>query len=203
MENKLQDLTQKIYTEGVIKAQEEANAILGKARKDADELLKSAQKQAAEIVEKANHEAQTLRRNTESELAMSVKQAINAFKQELTNLVSTKAAAPAKEAFKEGEFVRKTIETVVKNWSAGYQATDLTVLLPAADQKEMESYFSTKAKNLLEAGLELQFSNQIKAGFKIGPKDGSYVISFTDDDFENFFKVYARPKLRELLYGGK
>jgi V/A-type H+-transporting ATPase subunit E len=203
MENKLQELTQKIYTEGVTKAHEEANAILGKARKDADELLKNARKQADDIVEKANQDAQTLRRNTESELAMSVKQAINAFKQELSALVATKASTPVKDAFKEGEFIRRIIETVVKNWNSDTASIDLSVLLPEADRKEMESYFSTKAKNLLDSGLELQFTNQVKAGFKIGPKDGSYVISFTDDDFENFFKAYARPKLRELLYGGK
>ncbi|MDD2563472.1 MAG: hypothetical protein PHU27_04585 [Salinivirgaceae bacterium] len=203
MENKLQELTQKIYTEGISKAQEEADAILGKARKEADELLKNAEKQSAEIMDKATKEAETLRRNTDSELAMSAKQAINAFKQELTTLIVSKAVAPVKDVVKEGEFIQKLIETVIANWNPGASDIDLALLLPETDRKKLESYFTEKSKSLLDAGLELQFSNQIKAGFKIGPKDGSYIISFTENDFENFFKAYARPKLRELLYGGE
>ena len=203
MENKLQELTQKIYTEGVSKAQEEADAILGKARKEADELLKNANKQTAEILDKATKDAETLRRNTNSELAMSVKQAINAFKQELTTLIVSKATAPVKDAVKEGEFIQEIIKTVIANWNPGTSNIDLALLLPETDRKKLETYFTSKSKNLLDAGLELQFSNQVKGGFKIGPKDGSYVISFTDADFDNFFKTYARPKLRELLYGGE
>jgi V/A-type H+-transporting ATPase subunit E len=43
----------------------------------------------------------------------------------------------------------------------------------------------------------------MKSGFKVGPADGSYVISFTDEDFNNFFKAYLRPKSTELLFEKK
>jgi len=40
-------------------------------------------------------------------------------------------------------------------------------------------------------------------GFQIGPKDGSYKVSFTDEDFKNFFKDYLRPGLIELLFAAE
>ena len=43
----------------------------------------------------------------------------------------------------------------------------------------------------------------MKGGFKIGPADGSYKISFSEDDFENFFKSFLRPKTIEMLYPGE
>ena len=202
MENKLQELTQKIYTEGVAKANDEAKAIIEKAQKEANDLLKNTQKEASEILNKAKQESETLKKNTESELSMSVKQAVNAFKQELTSVIATKATAPVNEAISESNFIKNIIETVVKNWNTD-ASLDISLLLPEANKKELEAHFETKLKSLLDNGLDIQFTNQVKAGFKIGQKDGSYVISFTDDDFNNFFKAYARPKLRELLYGDK
>jgi len=40
----------------------------------------------------------------------------------------------------------------------------------------------------------------MKSGFKIGPADESYLISFTDEDFTNFLKGYLRPKTSQLLF---
>lgn len=203
MENKLKELTQKIYAEGITKANEEAVAIIERAKEEADALISKAQHQAAEILEKANNESNTQIKNTQSELAMSIKQAITAFKQELTTLITTSLVAPVKETVSEKEFVEKILVTVVNNWKADNPDIDLNVMLPSTNQKELEEYLEAKVKKLLDTGLTLNFNSQHRSGFKIGPKDGGYVISFTDQDFENFFKTYARPKLREFLYGGK
>lgn len=53
MENKLQELTEKIYSEGVSKANEEAREIQQKAEKEAGDIKKQAQKEADNIVSKA------------------------------------------------------------------------------------------------------------------------------------------------------
>ena len=52
----------------------------------------------------------------------------------------------------------------------------------------------------MESGLEIDFSEKIKGGFKIGPKDGGYLVSFSDADFDQFFKQYMRPRLISLLF---
>jgi len=74
-------------------------------------------------------------------------------------------------------------------------------LLPEKDEKELNTFFNTKAKKYLDGGLEIKKKKKIRTGFKIGPKDGSYLISFTDTDFENYFKNYLKPRTIKLLYG--
>ena len=61
-------------------------------------------------------------------------------------------------------------------------------------------YFSAKAREILDGTLAVNFDNRLAQGFRIGPADGRYVISFTDKDFETFFMDYLRPKTKELLY---
>ena len=79
----------------------------------------------------------------------------------------------------------------------------LTVLLPKDKQEQLQEYFFNKTGEALSVYLDVQFSKAVKSGFKIAPKDGGYQISFTEQDFDNLFKSFLRPRLVELLFGGK
>jgi V/A-type H+/Na+-transporting ATPase subunit E len=202
MENKLQELTNKIYTEGVDKARKEADEIIAAAREEAERMQKNAEKEAAMIIENAEKEAREIKNNVHSEVRLSARQAINTIKQQLTSLITARSTGEEiKKAFADKEFIRRIIETAIKNWSpSGTKGIDVTLLLPEKDRKELNDYFAGKQKSLLDAGLELRFEESMKSGFKIGPKDGSYQVSFTEEDFENFFRNYLRPRTMELLY---
>ncbi|MFO7922610.1 MAG: hypothetical protein R6U58_02850 [Bacteroidales bacterium] len=202
MENKLQKLTEKIYAEGVDKANKEAEDIIAKAKTEAENIEKQSKKEASKIIEKAEKEAEELKKNVNSEVKLSARQAINTIKQQITELITAKSTGEkVKEAFKDKEFIQRIIESAIKNWNPKETKTiDVEVILPEKDRKELNEYFTKKQKSLLDAGLEIQFDDSMDSGFKIGPKDGSYQISFTDDDFQNFFINYLRPRTKELLY---
>lgn len=202
MQKKLQELTEKIYQEGVEKANKEAEQILKEAKKEAKELLEKAKKEADSEKEAAKKEAEEIRQKGLNELRLSARQAISDLKQEITDLIQAKTIGPeAKKTLQDTGFTGDIIKTIVKNWNPEESDTvDLYVLLPKDRKKEFESYFQNKAKELLEKGLKLDFSDKLKDGFKIGPKDGGYLISFSDDDFDSFFRMYLRPRLIEMLF---
>ncbi len=205
MQTKLQELTEKIYQEGVVKANEEAEKILADAKKEAQSLLSKAKKEASDILENAEKENAELKKNALNELQLSARQAISDLKQKVVGLIETKTIKPeTKEAFKGNEFILELIKTIVTNWEPqSGEPVKLEVVLPANQQKDMESFFKNKAGHLLEKSLEISFSEKTKGGFKIGPKEGGYQVSFSDDDFEHFFQAYLRPKLIELLFNDK
>lgn len=205
MQTKLQELTERIYQEGVSKANEEAEKILSGAGKQAEDLLAQANRQADEIIKNAQKEAATLHKNSLSELKLAGRQAISDLKQKIAGLIETGIVQPeTKGAFKDIAFTQELIQTIVKNWNPREsENVELSILLPAASKKEFESFFNEKAKGLLDKGLEVNFSERMKSGFKVGPKEGGYMISFADDDFENFFKAYLRPRLIDMLYAEK
>jgi V/A-type H+-transporting ATPase subunit E len=53
----------------------------------------------------------------------------------------------------------------------------------------------------LNAGIEASFSKKIGGGFKIGPKDGGYFVSFTDETFNELIAEYLRPATKKILFG--
>lgn len=205
MQTKLQELTEKIYQEGVNKANEEAERILAEAKKDAASLVASAKKEAESLKKTAEKEAEELKKNSLNELQLSARQALSDLKQKVVALIETKAIRPeTKTAFEEAAFTKEVIQAAVKNWNPGSgDAVRLEVVLPKDKQKEMETYFQAKARDLLDGGLELRFSEKLKGGFKIGPREGGYTVSFSDEDFEHFFQAYLRPRLIELLFQEK
>lgn len=203
MQTKLQELTDKIYQEGINKAKEEADQILSDAREQAKSLVDNAEKEADQIKKDAQKNAEELRENSLNELQLSARQLIADTQQRIVKLIEAKAIKPdVKGAFQNQEFTMDVVLTMVKNWNPeSNDPVALQVLLPEEKKQELEKYFKQKAKDNLSKGVELSFSDKIKGGFKIGPKDGGYFISFSDEDFDNFFRSYMRPKLIEMLYG--
>jgi len=204
MEKKLQELTEKIYAEGVGKANDEAAKIMTTAKAEAEQLLKKANQDAEAIRLRAQKEAEDYKNSTMSELQMAARQALSSLKQQVGTLITVKSTESVKESFSEKSFVQDLIAKALGNWSLEKSENfDLAVILPKSDEEAMQSFFKNSQLDLLNKGLVLNFSDKIKAGFKIGPKDGSYLISFTDEDFVSFFRSYLRSKTAELLFGGK
>ncbi|WP_372949996.1 V-type ATP synthase subunit E family protein [Mariniphaga sp.] len=200
MTSKIQQLTETIYNEGVQKAKEEAEAILKEAKEKAAGIEKEAQKKAEKKVAEAEEKAQELKKQVDSEIKMTLNQAVSAMKQEITSLIAMRVIQPpVKELFSDKDYLQNLISTVVKGWMEK-ESFDVKVILPEQDRNKLEDFYKKNLADELNKGLEVSFSQNMKSGFKIGPADGSYLISFTDEDFTNFLKAYLRPKTSQLLF---
>ncbi len=202
MTSKVLELTEKIYKEGVVKAINEAERIISDAEIKASEIVNKANNKEKEIIENAEKKALEIKRNSEAEMQLAAKQAISKLKQQITELVISKQVeAPVKNAFKDTEFVKNLIHTLIKNWNPQKpEELNINLLLPQKDKKEFESFFENNIKQNLNSGFEINFDTNIKSGFRIGPKNGNYIISFTDKDFENYFKNYIKNNTKQILF---
>jgi V/A-type H+-transporting ATPase subunit E len=204
MESKLQELTNKLYNEGVEKANEEASRIKSDAEKEAEKIRNDAQQEADQIIQQAKQEAEDLKKNTRSEIDLAARQTLREVKKQITGMITARVIKdPVKQSMEDTEFVKQVIHEIIKNWNPQSQEpVDLSVTLPEKIQKELKDYLENKASKELNAGITVEVSDRMKGGFSIGPSDGSYKISFSEEDFENFFKGYLRPRTVEMLFEG-
>ena len=202
MTKKILELTQKIYNEGVEKAKKEAEQIIAKAKIEADSIINAAKNKEKDRIEQAEKQAVEIKKNADSEIRLAARKFISNLKQQITGLITTaQVEVPVKDAFKDEKFVKNIILTVIKNWNPQKpEELNISLLLPQKEEKELTDFFNNKAKELLDSGLEINFEPNIKSGFKIGPKDGSYYISFTDKDFENYFKSYLKDRTKKMIF---
>ena len=77
----------------------------------------------------------------------------------------------------------------------------MSLVLPESLRAKLEPWVSSELASLLSVPVEAGFSKKISGGFTIGPKDGSYFISFSDTTFDELIAEYLRPVTRKLLFG--
>jgi len=198
--DKLQELTQKLYNEGLSKGKLEGEALLAKAQMEADELVKKAREEAAAIIEKAQKEAADYKVKMEGDVKMASTQALQATKASIEGLIVAKAVEPVKEQLSGAAFLKEVITTVAQRFST-QESTDLSLVLPEKLQKELEPFVKGELAKTLGKGVEASFSKKLAGGFKIGPKDGSYFISLTDEAFQTLIGDYLRPATKKILFG--
>jgi V/A-type H+-transporting ATPase subunit E len=202
MTDKLQELTSRIYKEGISKGKEEAKRIREAAEQEAKEIIEKAKAEAERIVSEAESKAKEHNETMSTELRLSSLQAINALKQEISEMIQSEVIRKSTEnAFTDQSFMNEVIITMARNWNPDENSMDLTAILPASKEREVLEYFNSKAKDLLDKGLTLKFNDNMQKGFEIGPKNGSYTIGFTGSDFEAFIKEFLRPRMISLLFG--
>ena len=203
MQNKLQELTDRLYEEGLSKGRKEADELLEKARKEAREIVAKAREEADAIREEAGKEAAETRTMVEGDLKMAATQTIAALKQQVENMVVAEAVAkPVGAALSDEHFVNDLIAMVVRSFNAANpDGVALEVILPAAAQKELETAGRNEALKVLSKGIEIKNIKGLANGFRIGPKDGGYRLSFTADDFTALVGEYLRPATKKILFG--
>ena len=203
MQDKLQELMDKLYNEGLSKGRKDADELVAKAAREAEEIISNAKEKAAKIVSKAEQEADDIKSRIANDIKMASAQSITASEQSIENLVVADALnANIGKAMSDTEFVKSLLTTVVKAFNASNaESVPLEVILPSSMQKELQSAFATEIYDNLAKGSEVKFAKGMSDGFKIGPKDGGFVIGFTADDFNALLGSYLRPSTRKLLFG--
>ncbi len=201
MSNKLQELTDRLYNEGLSKGKEEGEILLFKARKEADEIIANARKQAEDIVTEAENRAAQLKEKAESDIKMASEQALMATKKDIENLlVNALCAEETKKVLSEEKFLKEIILAVAQKFST-QQSEDISLVLPASLESMLEPWVSTELKKALKKEISVDFSKKIKGGFSIGPQNGSWYISMSDESFKALISEYLRPVTKKLLFG--
>lgn len=196
MENKLQQLTEKLYNEGLSKGKQEGDAILEQANAKAKSIVDQANMQASAILEKAKNDALQLAATTKSEIQLSANQMVSELKQQVCNVLTASVFEPQiKDAYKDGSFVKQLIVKAVESFDLD-SSDGVKLIVPEG----FEGVVSDAVGEKLNGGVEIVTSAKVKVPFRIAPKDGTYLVSFTDEDFDALFKSYIRPIVAELLY---
>jgi V/A-type H+-transporting ATPase subunit E len=196
MENKIQELTEKLLRDGVEKGNAEAAQIVAEAETKAKKIVEDAEAKAADIIADAQKKAEALDINTKSEIKMYSAQALNALKSEVANVIGDKIVKDAASQIAgDKAFMNEFILKLAEKWGAQED-----IVISTADAEALKAVFAAKAKALLDKGVKIEQVNGKKSLFTIQPADGSYKVNFGEEEFENYFKNFLRPQLVDMIF---
>lgn len=201
MSNKLQELTDKLYKEGLSKGQEEGERLLSQAKQEAKEIKAKAEAEAKAIIAAAEDQAAKMKAKAESDIKMASEQCLQATKKDIESLMVNAISAEKVEcALTDAKFIKGIISAVAERFSSS-EAGELSLVLPESLQKELEPWVASELKKVLGKEVKASFSKKINGGFTIGPKDGSWFVSLSDETFKELIAEYIRPVTRKILFG--
>ncbi len=193
---KIQELTEKIYREGVEKGQAEGARLIEQAQSEAAQIVAAAKEQAAAIEAGAQKKAAELSANTKSELKLYTSQALNALKSEIANVMSNKIITDSVASLADDKnFLGQFAVALASKW-----VENEPVVISTEDAASLKAYFASQAAGLLSKGVTIEQVNGKNCFFTIAPEDGSYKVNFGKEEFEAYFKNFLRPQLIEMLF---
>ncbi len=193
---KIQELTEKIYREGVEKGNAEAERIIEEGRQKAAEIVAEAKKQAEILMNQAKKQAEELNNNTKNELKLYTNQALNALKSEVANVLTCQVVQnKVNNLVADKDFLGQFAVALATKW-----AENEPVVISTQEADSLKAYFAAHAKELLDKGVTINKVNGKDTLFTISPADGSYKVNFGKEEFETYFKDFLRPQMIEMLF---
>ncbi len=193
----LDKLTDKIYREGLEKADQKAEEIIKEAERTKENILSEANAEAERIIAAAKKEAALEKRSTESEIKLKSKQLISDLKNEISQLLVLNVIDQnIRESFADPKFLQKLILEITGYWKSG---AELELKLPDTLRGKVDAAFEKNITDQVE-NLTITFNGHLTNGFRISKKSDTYEIAFSEDDFVELFRPYLKEKAQKFLY---
>lgn len=198
--NKLQELTEHLYAEGLAKGKEQGEQLLAQAEEKAEKILGDAKLQADKIIAEARAKAEEIAAKAQSDVKMASTQILEVTRAEIQNAVLAKSVDKAVSGvLSNEEFAKEVIMAVAKAFNT-QQSCELSFVLPES-LKNLEAYVCSEVSKAVGTGMEVKLGKNIKGGLNVGPKDGGYYVSLSDETFNSLVREYLRPATRKVLFG--
>lgn len=198
MEVQLQEIINKIKTDGVHSAEQKANEILRDAENEAQAILEKARAEAKQITDDGKAEAERFEKASISSIEQASRNTLLAFKVGVTDALSQLIKSETAQAYDADvlkTLIPETVKAIVKNDGE----EDLTVILSEAHAKKLQSELLAAFKKNLHSGVEIKTSDDLAQGFRIGIKDGSAYYDFSAEAVAQMFSKYLNPKVAGIL----
>lgn len=196
MEKQIQILTDRLYQEGVERGNAQANVIIAEAKQTAAKIIAQAKADADTMTENARKRSEVLQQNTVNELKLYAGQTVEAVKTAVTDCITDTITNQAVDrAWEDPAFIQEMILRLVSQWGEKEE-----LVIGTEDAEALREFFTQRAKELLDKGMQIEKVNGLKHAFSVAPADGAYKIIFGDEEFKELFKDFLRPALIKLLY---
>lgn len=205
MNTKIQELTENIYNEGVAKARQEAELILKQARTEAEKTIADAKEKASLLTLEAAQQAEQIDASVKAELQAISEQIIEITRQKITNLITARTSENIADRLTSDEsLIKEMIMEITRHWlTLNGHGQQLDTLVSENMANKIKPAFLTEATEIMQGKVNIKPVSGLKQGFQIVNQAEAFKISFTNDDFQQFFSSLMKPAMRNFLFNNE
>lgn len=195
MTQDLQQLLEKINTDGVEKARTEAAKILAQANEQAKALVDAATREAAQKVSTAKEESKAFERRAEETIRQSARDTLLNVEKAVTDMLSALLLKEVKAAMNTPELVSRLAAEAVRAYISGKAGMEVATSATLVDA--LRATLAAEAAD----GVTVVIDNQTGSGFKVRLAKGRIEHDFSGTAVADALAKNLRPKLAALLKG--
>ena len=197
MDIQLQELIEKIKTDGVQSAEHQAETIVADARKRADEIVAEAKKKADDIVREAKRDADQTVYAGEEALVQAGRDLILSLEKKIIRIFDEVVRSETAETL-TGKGLEEVLVALVTGW-VEKQNADISVLLSKEEFEKLEGRLASRLAEEFKKGVEIKPLDSVDSGFLIEEKGGSSYYNFTASGLAEILAEFVNPRLEEAL----
>jgi V/A-type H+-transporting ATPase subunit E len=197
----VEDLIDRLKTDGVVKGKSEAEAIVADAKRQAMSILDAARNEADSIVTTAKAEADRIRQTSNQALQLAGRDALLKLRESFTLQFENRIRKLVDAELKNPETLGKMILEVAGKSRPSDAATKTEILLPmdAPDSDPLVNYVAGVTHAMLRDGATFGVGEDIAAGVKVRLADKDVDIDLTEEALAKFLARFLVPRFRHIM----
>lgn len=193
MAEDLQALMDRIQNDAVVKAENEAAAIIAAAKEKAAEIVKSAEADAHAKLEKADKDAEAFTERSERTLIQSARDLLLSIGKNLEDMIQNILAIEVEKNLDEST-IKNMLLTVAKNYTS-----EVDVVFSDSDVKKLSSFVMGEFAKQVSSGVKVESDSSVKFGFRIKLDGGKVSHEFTSEAMAEALSGLLRPQLAKVV----
>lgn len=199
MSQQVQELIDKIKTEGLAAADQKAKEVEEHARRNAQGILSEANKRAQDLLLDAEEEIRKKQEASRTALQQASRDTLLSLKKEVQKLlhkVITAQVADVLTPQKLSDIIAEIVHKAVDGKSAD---AGIEVVLSPKDLKELRDGFLAQLQKQFKGPVHFQASEDIGKGFMVSFDQGKSSFDFSQEALAEYLSVYLNEELAALL----
>lgn len=197
----VEELIDRLKTDGVVKGKTEAEAIVADAKRQAMSILDAARNEADSIVTAAKAEADRVRQTSNQALQLAGRDALLKLRESFTLQFENRMRKLVEAGLKDPEMLGKMILEVAGKTRPGDSTTGIEILLPldAPATDPLIRYVAGVTQEMLRQGVTFGVGDDVSAGVKVRLADKDVDIDLSDEALSAFLARFLVPRFRHIM----
>jgi V/A-type H+/Na+-transporting ATPase subunit E len=216
MESGVQELIDKLQSQGAAEGQKRAEQIIKEAQAEASRLIKEAKAEADKIFSDAQRKIETERASAHAAIQVAFRDSELALRSQFKDTFSQHLKKLVSAELRDKEIIRQLILLMASSQSAEVAATKkVEISIPSAlfEKGETGPQLSQKGKEnlhhlilgitsqMLREGVELKAAEEVSGGIRVALVGEDIEIDLTDNALSNLMLKYILPRYRAIISG--
>ncbi len=200
MSKTLGDITSELTQKVLAPAKAEAELLLNDAQAEAGKIVAAAEVEAQKIRAEAKRDVDNLKKQMDIDLETASRNFLMMVEERLEKIVVEPVVEETvKPLLEDAKFLEQMIlELLAAYVQRGGKEHHIEILLPQVKKAELENWFVEKCRQKIGRPIEVQFTDKISFGFKIGVAGEGSHVNFSEGLVE-VFSEFCSPRFRKYF----